>query len=368
MGTKHTYYFLLFPLILTSLVGCATNQKAVESRPFYQKELATDTHGKKTLFDRIVEVDPGGLDVTLASDYEEHAPATVAVLPFTDKGSAQYTVDKIPLSFRNKQQRDEWAWTDAQRLRKAFVAYFSEREFRVVNPIAVDAVLQANGINNDEDLQKVSVLKLGKWLHCDAVMYGTVDSYDAYYVALVSGYVVGVSSRMVSTHDGETLMRSTGSRYSLNVLPALTMEDILINSAESLLQLRDVELARAEEEVARELVIRIPPSETLRSQIASDAVRKAREAEETDEEAGADGPQTDAMEAGVTPQPSSNELQFLNAAAIGDKHRDQPVAGDQQVVGDPPVDEAQHHLKTASSWRMPTDGQRYVSYSSRPQP
>ncbi|HLI80799.1 MAG TPA: GNA1162 family protein, partial [Candidatus Binataceae bacterium] len=261
MGLTHTGYVFLLPLCFLPLIGCAPNQNAVETRPFYQKELATDTHGKKTLFDRIVETDPGGLNVTMADDYEEHAPATIAVLPFTDKGSAQYVVNKIPLSFRNKKERDEWAWTDAQRLRRAFVAYFSEREFNVVNPIAVDAVLQTNGINNDEELKQVSVLKLGKWLHCDAVMYGTVESYDAYYFGLVSGYVVGVNSRMVSTHDGETLMRSEGSRWSMNVMPALDMEDILINSAENLLQLRDVELARAEEEVARELVIRIPPSE-----------------------------------------------------------------------------------------------------------
>src|SRR5579872_3212868 len=179
MDVRRLAYLLFFPLCLLPLVGCS-NQN-YETRPFYQKELATDTHGKKTLFDRIVETDPGGLNVTMADDYEEHAPATIAVLPFTDKGSAQYVVNKIPLSFRTKKERDEWAWTDAQRLRRAFVAYFSEREFNVVNPIAVDAVLQTNGINNDEELKQVSVLKLGKWLHCDAVMYGTVESYDAYY-------------------------------------------------------------------------------------------------------------------------------------------------------------------------------------------
>ena len=342
----------MFALCFFPFLGCASSQHAVESRPFYQKELATESHGKKTLFDRIVEVDPGGLDVDLAKDYEEHAPATIAILPFTDKGNAQYRVDKIPLSFRNKEERDEWAWTDSQRLRKAFVAYLSQREFHVVNPIAVDAVLKANGINDEDDLQKVSVLKLGRWLHCDAVVYGTVDSYDAYYFALVSGWVVGLNARMVSTHDGETLMRSAGSRYSLNVMPALDLQDILINSAESLLQLRDVELARAEEEVARELVIRIPPSETLRNEIASDAVRKAREADET-EEAEAKGTHAynvDAMEAYVAPPPSANEEQFLKDAALGDSRRDQPVDG------------AQRHLKTASSWRMPHDGQHYVSY------
>jgi len=357
MGLKRTTCFLVLPLLMLTLVGCSTQQNSLETRPFYQKEIATETHGKKTMFDRIVEVDPGGLEVDLASDYEERAPATIAVLPFTDRGSAQYTVDKIPLSFRNKREREEWAWTDAQRLRKSFVGYFSAREFEVVNPIAVDAVLQSHGINNAEDLDKVSVLALGKWFHCDAVMYGTVDHYEAYYFGLVSGYAVGVSSRMVSTRDGETLMRGQGSRYSLNVMPALTPEDILINSAESLLQLRDVVLARAEEEVARELVIRIPPSETLRAHIATNAVRRAREAEEVDEEAARPhAPTTSAMIGYDAPPPSANVTSFLQAVAVGDE----------TAAGASAVDEGSQHLNTASSWHPP-DSQRFVSFSSPPQ-
>ena len=355
MASKRVTYLMLLPLCLLPLAGCS-NQN-FETRPFYQKEIATQTHGRKTLFDRIVETDPGGLDVTMAKDYEEHAPATIAVLPFADRGTAQYVVDKIPLSFRNKQERNQWAWTDSQRLRKAFVAYLSEREFIVVNPIAVDAVLKSHGIDNEEQLDQVSVLTLGKWFRCDAVMYGTVEDYDAYYFALVSGFVVGVDARIVSTHDGETLMRSEGARYSLNVMPALDAEDIAINSAESLLQLRDVELARAEEEVARELVIRIPPSETLRAEIASDAVRKAREAEEADEEAMQYHPPIVAATTPyVAPPPSIAEVQFLQAAASGD---DQKTAPNEQRA----VDQARPHPNTASSWPK-ADSQRVVSYSS----
>jgi hypothetical protein len=356
MDSRRVTYLMLLPLCLLPLAGCASQN--YETRPFYQKEIATETHGKKTLFDRVVEVDPGGLQVSMAKDYEERPPATIAVLPFIDRGSAQYAVDKIPLSFRNKEQRDQWAWTDSQRLRKAFVAYFSEREFAVVNPIAVDAVLKSHGIDNEEELNQVSVLTLGKWFHCDAVMYGTVESYDAYYFALVSGYVVGVDARMVSTRDGETLMRGEGSRYSLNVMPALDAEDIAINSAESLLQLRDVELARAEEEVARELVIRIPPSETLRAQIASNAVRRAREAEEADEEGMRYHPPIVAATTPyVAPAPSAEEEQFLQAAAIGDDVK--PAPNEQHAV-----DRDRPHPNTASSWQMP-GSQRVVSYSSQ---
>ncbi len=214
---------------------------------------------------------------------------------------------------------------------------------------------QSRGINNEEELDQVSVLKLGEWLHCDAVMYGTVESYDAYYFALVSGYVVGVNSRMVSTHDGETLMRGQGSRWSMNVMPALDMQDILINSAESLLQLRDVELARAEEEVARELVIRIPPSQTLQANLATDAIRRAREAEEAAEEAMTSHPLI-TPEPYIAPPPSANESSFLDAVAIGDT----------QPSGEHVVDEGQQHLNTASSWH-PAGSQDSVYLSSQSQ-
>jgi hypothetical protein len=40
------------------------------------------------------------------------------VLPFTDRGSANFVVDKIRLTYSDQQQRASWAWTDAQRLRR----------------------------------------------------------------------------------------------------------------------------------------------------------------------------------------------------------------------------------------------------------
>jgi hypothetical protein len=88
-----------------------------------------------------------------------------------------------------------------------------------------------------------------------------------------------MQGRVVSTRTGEQLITFSGSRYSVNVMPALTPQDILINSVESLLQLRDVVLSRSEEEVCRELVLRIPVSENLRLQIA----RQALEMSERDE-------------------------------------------------------------------------------------
>jgi len=258
---------------LAGLAGCSSvSHRTEERRPFFQPEYELTTHGRKTQFDRIVELDPAGLHVKVASDYQSNAPLRVAVLPFTDRGSANFVVDKIPLTYRDQQQRASWAWTDAQRLRRSMVGYLSEREFYVLNTIGIDAVLRSHGITDEAELEKVTPQKLGSWLGADAVVYGEVAHYDAYYLALVSAWQVGIRGRIVSTYNGEQLIDFNGSRYSVNVMPALTPADILINSAASLLQLRDVVLARSEEEVCRELVLRIPVSETLRLQIAQQAL------------------------------------------------------------------------------------------------
>ena len=273
MATRNLLYCLMLSAFLAGLAGCSTvSQRVEERRPFFQPEYELTSHGRKTLFDRIVELDPGGLNVKVASDYQSNAPLKVAVLPFTDRGSANFVVDKIPLTYRDQQQRASWAWTDAQRLRRSMVGYLSGREFYVLNPIGIDAVLRSHGITDEAELEKVAPQKLGSWLGADAVVYGEVAHYDAYYLALVSAWQVGIRGRIVSTYNGEQLIDFSGSRYSVNVMPALTPADILINSAASLLQLRDVVLARSEEEVCRELVLRIPVSENLRLQIAQQAL------------------------------------------------------------------------------------------------
>ena len=108
---------------------------------------------------------------------------------------------------------------------------------------------------------------LGKWLGVDAVIYGDVNRYEAYYAFLISAWQVGADVRMVSTHTGQELFSATGSRYSVNLQLAFDPLGIAINSGLSLLELRDVTLARAEEEDAREIVLRIPRSPRLQSQL-----------------------------------------------------------------------------------------------------
>lgn len=264
-------YLLL--IIFLVLAGCAVNQP--EERPFFQKEYATETHGRKTFFDRLVETDPGGFHLNIAPEYETNPPERIAVLPFGDLGSANVVIDKIKLTHRNQQQRYDWAWTDSQRLRRAMQGYLAEREFVMANLDGIDAVLKEHGIDSMAKLENVPPQQLGQWLGVDAVIYGDVLHYEGYYLFLVAAWQVGVEMRMVSTHTGDTLIHAKGSRWDDQILPALDLEDIAINSAENLLQLRDINLARAEEEACRELVIRIPPSNQLKHEEEEQALRYA---------------------------------------------------------------------------------------------
>jgi hypothetical protein len=254
-----------------ALSGCAPQTTNYEDRTFFRPEHGLETHGKKTWFDHLVELDPGTLKTYLEPNYEQVAPAKIAVLPFTDHGSAQYVVDKIPLTHRMGKEQADWAWTDANRMRRALDGYLAPREFLEANIMQVDAILKEHGINTGEKLARLPPQTLGKWLGVDAVIYGDIYHYESYYALLLSAWQVGAQVKMVSTHNGEELFSAKGSRYSVNFMPAFDPIDIGINSGLSLLELRDITLARAEEEDAREIALRIPRSEKLEDQLVEEA-------------------------------------------------------------------------------------------------
>ena len=263
--------------VLALLVaGCASAK--YETRPFFLPEKGVESHGRKTWLDHLVEVDPGTVNFHVASDYQQDPPQRIAVLPFTDHGTGNFVLNKIPLSlYRGKQDRQEWAWTYAQRLRRATIGELAEREFIVVPLPMIDAALAAHGITDESKLDAVSPQELGQWLGVDTVVYGEVHHYEAYYAFLVSAYQVDAHRKMVSTRDGHETFSGGDDRYSVDLRPAFNMMDIAINSGLSLLELRDVTLARAEEEVAREMTRRLPVAQRNLDELQMEAKRRSEE-------------------------------------------------------------------------------------------
>src|SRR3984893_14168187 len=144
-------------IVVSSFVlsGCASTKSNYDERTFFRDEQGLETHGRKTWFDHLVELDPGALKVHLAADYEQAAPQKIAVLPFSDRGNAQFVVDKISLTHRTDGEQADWAWTDANRMRRAVNGYLASREFVEANMIQVDAILKEHGIDSEKKLEQV---------------------------------------------------------------------------------------------------------------------------------------------------------------------------------------------------------------------
>jgi hypothetical protein len=244
--------------VLFLLSGCSTASTQYKSRPFFLTKEDVTTHGRKAWYDRLVELDPGGADFKVAADYQQTPPKKIAVLPFTDMGNGDFVVDKIPLIPRSDQERARWGWSHANHLRRAVVGDLATREFTLVPPLAVDAVLTERRITDFDKLSVVDPIEIGRWLHADAVVYGEVLDYEAYYGFLIDAWRVTARIRMVSTVDGHEIFSCSDTRYSTSLTPAIDPIDIVINSALNVLDLRDIRLARAESEVGREIVLRLP--------------------------------------------------------------------------------------------------------------
>ena len=224
----------------------------------------------------VIELDPGGAEFTVAADYQQAPPKKIAMLPFTDLGQGESVVNKIPLLPRNNQERARWGWSHANNLRRAFAGDIATREFTLIPLLAIDAVLADRDITDFDKLSAASPMEIGRWLHADALVYGEVVDYEAYYGFLFAAWHVTARVRMVSTHDGHELFSCRDTRYSTTVTPAIDPIDIVINSVLNVTELRDITLARAEHEVGREIVLRLPVAERNVSDFKTEAVERER--------------------------------------------------------------------------------------------
>ena len=289
-NSRHGWQFCLaVAAAMIVMWGCSNTTSQYQTRPFFLSEEDTATHGRKSWFDRLIEIDPGSTDYHIAADYQQRPPKRIAVLPFVDHNNGAYVVDKVSLSFRTSEEElNRSAWTHANRVRRSVSGEIGGREFEMVPLVAIDAVLADRKIDDWNKLMSVKPEQLGRWVDADAIVYGEILDYEAYYAGLIALWRVSARVRMVSTRDGHEVFTANSHRYSVDLSPALDPIDICINSIATAIELRDIRLARAEYEVGREIVMRLPAARGNILQLQKTAVEKERRLEE--ERGGPAGP------------------------------------------------------------------------------
>ncbi|WP_052250515.1 GNA1162 family protein [Methylacidiphilum kamchatkense] len=244
-------------------LGCSGIRTPPEEQKLFVKEPSISNHGRKTLYDHVVDIDPGRIKSKTSTLFYELPPKTIAVLPFVDKDSGNFYLDKVAVTNRNPQWKEQYRWTRAQRVRKLIYGNLAQREYYPIKLEKIDTVLKEHGIKNSTDLSKISPEVLGSWLKVDAVIYGIVKNYESYYAGIICGYSIATDVQMLSTKTGDQLFYSSASRNQLGFDFGLNPTDLALNMIANGTYLRDVVLRRAEEDISREIVFRIPTRRPL---------------------------------------------------------------------------------------------------------
>ncbi len=256
--------FLISLAISFLVTGCSSSTRRTTGKePFFLKEEGITEHGKKKAIDRIYQIDPGDKEFKISDKFYTAPPRKIAILPFDNLVGGNYILNEIPIPRFSKKKENDWNWTYANRLRRFFFGHFAAREFEDIELMYVDKVLKELDIQTPNDLYNSTPQEIGRILGADALIYGKVTDYKNSYYTLFAQIRIGLQIKCVSTKDGSIFFEGEHKRYDNDIRVATNPFDFIIASFQNYMSLRDVYAARASEEVARELVLRIPIIESF---------------------------------------------------------------------------------------------------------
>jgi parallel beta-helix repeat protein len=197
---------------------------------------------------------------------EQHRPVSIAVLPFYDRSQAQEGADAV---------------------RKGFYNHFSSLPFNDMEIYRVDDLLKKAGLTSTEGIYKTSPNELGKILGVDAVIFGDISNFDKLFAVVYSQVSVGAEIKMYDTKTGEFLWSGKHivriHEGGISTTPIGLVATVIATA----MNVRDVQLLRACDDLFRDMVATIPkptladslrpPTITLLTQDTKNLPRKAGE-------------------------------------------------------------------------------------------
>ena len=182
----------------------------------------------RSLFEGEYKVDPY---------MKKHVPLSTAVLPFVDLSGSK---------------------EGANAMRRGFYNHFSSLPFKEMKLYKVDDLLTKADLTDAEAIRKISPQKLGEILGVDAVILGEVSDFDKYFAVLYSQVAVGAEVKMFDTKTGNFLwsgkhkVRKHEGGISTNPI------GIIATVIATALNVRDIQLLRATDDLFRDMVKTIP--------------------------------------------------------------------------------------------------------------
>lgn len=213
---KQLSILLILPLLF-SLQSCLVSTKTTLITP----EI-------RNLFGGDYKVDPY---------MKDHVPKTVAVLPFVNLSDKKEAVDVM---------------------RRGFYNHFSSLPFQDMELYKIDDLLAKAGLTDPDAISKMKPQDLGKILGVDAVVFGSISNFDKFFAVLYSQVSVGAEVKMYDTQTGNFLWsgKHTVRKHEggISTNPVGIVATVVVTA----LNVRDVQLLRANDDLFREMVKTIP--------------------------------------------------------------------------------------------------------------
>jgi len=182
---------------------------------------------------------------------ETHRPVTIAILPFKDNS------------------RDR---AGAVAVRKGFYNHFSSLPFKDLQMQRVDNLLSKANLSDPEVIYKTSPQELGKILNVDAVVFGEISNFDKLFAVMYSQVSVGAEIKMYDTKTGNFLWSGQHTVRIHEGGLSVTPFGIIATVVATAMNVRDIQLLRACDDLFRDMVKTIPVptlAEALRPPVIS---------------------------------------------------------------------------------------------------
>ena len=172
---------------------------------------------------------------------ENHKPITVAVLPFSNQSRSKEGSDAV---------------------RKGFYNHFSSLPYKDMEIYRVDNLLRKAELTDPDIISKKSPQELGSILGVDAVIYGDISNFDKLYAVVYSQVSVGAEIKMYDTKTGNLLWsgKHTARIHEGGIFT--TPVGMIATVIATAMNVRDIQLLRACDDLFRDMVKTIPVNTT----------------------------------------------------------------------------------------------------------